>query len=172
LSGSFSNPGALFSVSGTWQDYQWQMDFSPNLPDMTVTWSCDENYCEGWGGGGIAGGAASGQVWSLSLNTLLYTFSGAIFGGSASREAGHCVVLDECPSYTYDQYSFEARGLWSNGWSTVGSDYATDFESYWNGTYESDLLGLFTLTTQTPEPCTLTLIGVGLTVLYARVKRS
>jgi hypothetical protein len=171
LSGGFASPGALFSVSGTWQDFQWHMDFSPNLPDMTVTWSCDDVYCEGWGGGFITGGTGYGEIWSSSLNTLLATFTGELSAGGAFREAGHCVVLDQCQSYTFDQYSFQFSGLWSNGWYTVGSDYAFDFESYWNGTYDSNVLGWFTLTTQTPEPATLTLIGVGLAGAYVRLRR-
>ena len=96
---------------------------------MTVTWSCDAYFCEGSGGGAFTGGTAYGEIWSSSLNTLLYTFTGEILPGGAFREAGHCVVWDQCSSYTFDQYYVNFRGLWSNGWYTVGSDFATDFES-------------------------------------------
>jgi PEP-CTERM motif-containing protein len=171
LSGSFSSSGSLFSVGGTWQDYQWSLELSPNLPDMTVTWSCDVNYCEGWSGGAFTGGTAYGQIWSLSLNSLLYTFSGEILTGGAFREAGHCVVWDQCPSYTFDQYDVNFRGQWSNGWYTVGDDFATDFESDWNGSHQSDVLGFFDMATSTPEPATLTLMGVGLAGVYVRTKR-
>ena len=171
LTGSFGNFGGLFSVSGTWDDYQWNLALFPNLPDMTVTWSCDANFCQGYGGGAFTGGAAYGEIWSSSLNSLLYTFTGEILAGGAFREAGHCVVLDQCPSYTYDQYYINFKGLWSNGWSTVGSDYATDFESDWNGSHQSNVLGWFSITTNTPEPATLTLIGVGLAGVYVRVRR-
>lgn len=168
LSGSFGNFAGLFSVSGTWQDYQWNLVLSPNLPDMAVTWSCDANYCEGWGGGPYTGGTAYGEIWSLSLNSLLYTFTGDILPGGGFREAGQCIPSDACPSYTYDQYYVNFRGFWSNGWSTVGMDYATDFESSWNGSHESDVLGWFSLTTSTPEPTTLTLLAAGIIGLAMR----
>src|SRR5215467_8906021 len=76
LSGSFGSFGSLFSVSGTWDDYQWNVALSPDLPDMTVTWSCDANYCDGSGGGAFTFGTAYGEIWSSSSNSLLYTFTG------------------------------------------------------------------------------------------------
>jgi hypothetical protein len=167
LTGGFASPGVLFSVTGTWQDYQWQLDLFPVLPDMTVTWSCDETYCEGYGGGPITGGAAYGQISSISLNTVLYSFTGEIYSGGAFREAAYCIPIDRCPSYTFDQYYVNFKGLWSNGWYTEGSDAAIDFEGY-----ESDVTGWFDITTQTPEPATLTLLGAGIIGLAGYLRRS
>jgi hypothetical protein len=166
LSGSFASPGVLFSVTGTWEDYQWQLDLYPALPDMTVTWFCDETYCEGYGGGFITAGSASGEISSISLGTQLASFTGTIYSGGAFREAAYCIPPNQCLSYTYDQYYVSFTGLWSNGWYTVGNDYATDFEGY-----ESDVLGFFNITTQTPEPATLTLLGAGLVSVLLRVRR-
>ena len=134
---------------------------------MTVTWYCYETYCEGYGGGPITGGAAYGQISSISLNTVLYSFTGEIYSGGASREAGHCIPWDECSSYTFDQYYVNFTGLWSNGWYTEGNDNAFDFEGY-----ESVVMGFFNITTQTPEPATLTLLGAGIIGLAGYLRRS
>ena len=171
LSGSFASPGNLFSVDGTFQDYQWNLLLVPNLPDMTVTWSCDVTSCEGYGGGFYSGGAAYGEIWSISLNSLLFTFTGEIGPGGAFREAGHCIPVDACPSYTFDQYYVNFTGFWSNGWYTVGTDNAIDFESDWGGAHQSNVSGWFSMTTTTPEPATLTLVGVGLAGLFVRLRR-
>ena len=137
---------------------------APDLPVITVDLQCDDlGICVGQGSAPITGGSVSGQMWSISTGALQATFTGRVTGGNASRYEQHCPD-DIC--LTFFDYAFhdDFIGTWSNGWHTVG---------FSEGTFGSDTTasGLFYLTTYTPEPATLTLIGVGLAGVYMRLRR-
>jgi len=162
LSGTFSGNPDLFSVGSGWQDYSWWLSFSPNLPDMSGTWYCDENgFCENSGSAAFTGGTGYGEIRSSSNGVLLATFTGEVLGGRVSWYE-HCHPDCQFPLYYYNEYYFSFTGLWSNGWLTGGSDYAQD----WGPTSVQ-----FDMTTTTPEPGTLALISVGITGVYLRLRR-
>ena len=102
-------------------------------------------------------------MFSISMGTLQATFTGQITGGGATRFEQHCPD-DICLTYFFETFGADFSGTWSNGWRTVG---------FSEGTFGSDSTptGLFFLTTYTPEPGTLTLIGLGIAGLSARLRR-
>lgn len=137
---------------------------APDLPDITVNLQCNDlGICVGQGSAPITSGSVYGQMWSNSTGTLQATFTGHVTGGGASRYEQHCPD-DIC--LTFWDYSFhdDFSGTWSNGWQTVG---------FSEGLFGSDTTGggLFYLTTYTPEASTLTLNGLGIIGLSARLRR-
>jgi len=153
-----------FSTGTTFGDSFVMITASPDLPVITVDLQCNElGICVGEGFAPITGGSAGGQMWSISKGTLQATFTGQVTGGYAWRYEQHCPD-DIC--LTFWDYAFhdDFSGTWSNGWHTTG---------FSQGFFGSDTSGdgLFYLTTYTPEPATLTLIGVGLAGVWVRVRR-
>ena len=163
LTGFFPS-GDGFSMGTSFGDSFALVAVSPDLPVITVDWQCDNlGVCVGHGSAPITSGSADGQIWSISMGTVQATFTGHITGGIATRDEQYCPD-DICLTYWFDTFHADFSGTWSNGWHTVG---------FSEGTIGSDSTptGLFYLTTYTPEPGTLTLIGLGIAGLSARLKR-
>ena len=160
LSGTFTGSEAMFGVDGSWQDYSWQLMFLPDLPDMSGTWYCDEYlFCENSGSAVITGGHGRGAFWS-SNGTQFAEFTGKVLGGWVTWQR-----YDTADNGYYDYWEFfmSVRGVWSNGWVTTGT--ATAWETSGRPLTQLDI------TTTTPEPATLTLIGVGIAGVYMRIRR-
>lgn len=164
LTGTFMSPVELFGVENTSGDYFWWLSFSPKLPDMSGTWYCPEfgGFCENSGSGLITGGTGHGEIWSSSKDVLLATFTGNVLSGRVIWD-NVCSSYCPIPDWYYNVYSFRFSGEWSNGWLTAGSDFAEDVSG--------SSLATFDMTTTTPEPGTLTLIGMGLAGAYVRLRR-
>ena len=163
LTGSFVGSGDMFGVSSSSGDYSWWLSFSPKLPDMSGNWYCDENgFCENSGSGTITGGTGYGEIWSSKKGMLLTTFTGKVLSGWVTW-VEHCSPYCQYPLSYYNEYSFQFSGDWSNGWLTTGSDFTMDASGNSHPTLD--------ITTTTPEPATLALVGTGLAGLWARHRR-
>jgi len=153
-----------FAIGTTFGDSFANIIVSPDLPVITVDWQCNDlGICVGNGSAPITSGGADGQIWSTSLNTLQATFIGHVTGGMAVRNEQYCPD-DICLTYFDESFHVDFSGTWSNGWRTVG---------FAEGIFGSDTTGggLFYLTTYTPEPTTLTLLGLGIAGLGMRLRR-
>ena len=153
-----------FSMGTTFGDSFANIVVSPDLPVITVDWQCNDlGICVGHGSAPITSGGADGQIWSNSLGTLQASFIGHVTGGTAGRDEQYCPD-DICLTYFDESFHADFSGTWSNGWHTVG---------FAEGIFGSDTTGggLFYLTTYTPEPTTLTLLGLGIAGLGMRLRR-
>jgi hypothetical protein len=160
LTGTFVGTVDMFGVTSNSGDYSWWLSFSPQLPDMSGNWYCDENgFCENSGSGTITSGTGYGEIWSSSKGVLLATFTGKVLSGWVTW-VEHCSLYCQYPLYNYNEYYFQVAGDWSNGWLTAGSDFTT--------AASGNSLATFDITTTTPEPATLTLVGMGLAGVWAR----
>jgi len=139
------------------------LSFNPTIPDHELNWTCFDlgYYCYGTAGGSITGGTATGTVYHFDGTNYIPQayFSGSISGGMFDKLSWNLYGTD----YYWDKYWYDFSGTWTNGWITKGSGYSSP---------SSDgNIGEFTITTTTPEPGTLGLLGLGIVGFYSRLRR-
>jgi len=162
MTGTFPNGGAYSNFGGgTSPDGKWWfgMSFSPTIQYPDLNWTCaDVSSCYGYGYSSITGGTVTGNLYDTTSWIQVASFSGFITGGTFFAQAWGPVW----PEY-WDQAWFDFSGAWTNGLSTTGYDYTTNSIDAAGG--------WFTITTVTPEPGTIGLVGLGIVGLYSRLRR-
>ena len=132
-------------------------------------WECDERgyICTRWDFEAITGGSVSGGFYHWNGTDWVEaptTFTGSVTGGAIERgEVSYWgVVTNSGYGYHYD-----FAGVWTSGWQTVGVAEGQGYTFGDRGGQD----GFFWLTTYSPEPATITLVGLGLAGLSIRRKR-
>ena len=146
-------------------DGQWLFDFSLTVEEqLNWSWECGNGVCTRYGGGPVTGGTAVGNLYQWNGgNPLPYaTFTGWVTGGGVEKV--ELWVSGYMTAYNY-QYHYGFVGVWSNQWHTSGSVYGWNT---WSGYGEPGPGGSwFDITTQTPEPGTIIMLGSGL-LMFAK----
>jgi len=167
MTGDFSSPDNAFGFNSTGISYAnkfFNMSFTVNVIGYNPSWCAYEDYCHGFASGTITGGNVTGNLYSNWLGqnqTLDATFKGWVTGGE---------VIGEYTSYQdyyweWRQYSYTFYGVWTNGLATSGSANTSWSTDYWyHGTYSI-------LTTSTPEPTSIALVGTGIMGLWSGLRR-
>jgi hypothetical protein len=141
-----------------------ELSFSPDIGNVNMIWECtsDGLQCYGYGSGPITGGAATGALtyWNGTTNIPQATFTGTVLddGGYVFYQSWTGIFNQE-----FDQYFYDFAGTWSNGSVTFGS-----VRSYFNSDAAPPEQGDYSLTTYSPEPGTITLVGLGIAGLITR----
>ncbi len=162
MTGYFRNDASAFDVWGFSPDGQYFLiDFSLVTADPTLIWDCDEyGFCYGQGWASMTSGTTYGSLWDRPGGKLEASFTGSMLAGGVYEQ----VWKADWEYLVWLQYSYDFAGVWTNSWQTFGTGY---------GSVANDAIpyGYFTLTTNTPEPATITLIGLGLAGISIRRKR-
>jgi hypothetical protein len=153
----------IFSPDGLWD-----FNVSVNAPQYVVwgPWICGQT-CERDGAGYFLAGTASGDLsyWNGSAWILQATFSGVVPAGGSINDI-ECLGCAPTLAWDYEYY-YSFYGAWTNQWQTDASVYAWDRGGYCCVSPG----GEFTLTTSTPEPGTLFMLGSGVLGLAGIVRR-
>ena len=165
MSGNFL--GNEFNVGWTSPNGQefFSMDFNPAWSDFNWTTTCYDQWdCYSYATAEATGGSVSGALYNhfdTPNPTLIATFSGAVTGGSALQVQW----TSYGGWYTWqNQYWYSYEGFWSNGFRTIGTAYSADGDDVYP-------FGSYTMTTTTPEPSGLVLLGTGLVPMLAILRR-
>jgi len=139
---------------------QFQMSLIPTTEDLTWNWTCDDLglSCFGEASGLITGGMAIGDIYYSSDSGVFATFTGSIVGGSVYEWMSFGNGWISWQNY----YWYDFAGTWTNGFSTIGSAYTS--------TSSGGNSGYYHLTTVTPEPGTLLMLGSGVLGLAGVVR--
>ena len=98
--------------------------------------------------------------WNGSSFDPFATFNGWVTGGDVQKTE---VYVDGLLTQFNYQYHYDFVGAWTNQWNTLGNVYGTNM---WDGIgQQGPGESLFTLTTSTPEPGTITLLGASVLAL-------
>jgi hypothetical protein len=158
----------FFSPDGLWSsniNFAPDIPVFPDFPDISVSWTCDDQgICTGQGSRSF-GGSLDGQLyyWNGTANILEATFTGSILTGSIYRQQQSCPD-DICLSYIADSYYYNFAGVWTNGWQTSG-------DAYVSVSTDGGVGGTGLVATNTPEPGTIMLLGLGIAGFYPRLRR-
>jgi hypothetical protein len=149
--------GMSFAFTGNYTSLN---EFNQGWFDGQEQW-CQSSYY------GNMNGILTGEVDFISGGSI--TFTGGIWDGSSS---GDSIMSNGCPSgcniLDFDSsMRLPFRGVWSNGWWSVGSFSAEEMTQgiLLNG------LSSVEMTTYTPEPTTLLLFGAGFLPIYGSLRR-
>jgi hypothetical protein len=152
-------------------DGLWAFDIQTDVVEGKITGQtdCGNGICVFMGQGPIIGGTAIGDLFQVvGGNFIPYaTMNGWVTGGTVDKtEVYESGVLTQ---FNY-QYHYNFVGVWTNQWHTSGAVYGFNV---WDGTGQQGPGGSdFTLTTSTPEPGTVMLLGSGLLALAGALRRN
>jgi hypothetical protein len=147
------------------------MSFTPpaNLPHTSFTYCYAWNNCSWyttfttWDGSAV-GGTTNFVAGTEPDDTFLTMAGWMTDGGIQGREVVSCTPFCAYAERNW-AFSYTFRGVWSNGWWSEG--YVTV------GLFGDELAasGVLEMTTHTPEPGTLGLIGAGLVPVCSILRR-
>ena len=137
--------------------------------DGNVTWdvsiTCDTDTCYKSAVGNFASGP-------LTIDVGNYVFSGEITGGTASAWGSSPIeYYQECEDVFINCLSADTEdvyfvGRWNNGWWSEGESYSA---YSWDGPLYD--WGTLNMTTYTPEPSSMVLVGSGILGLAGVLRR-
>ena len=148
-----SNFTGIFSFNASISTYS---DDLGCVPPVYSPPGCIENWS-----GTFSGGVVSFVAYNLQA-PLEYFSTGTITGGSFSGTEG--CNEDGCLGSNDTKLSFTST--WTNGWS---SDATLRFFSCVSGCFDS--IGTLSMTTITPEPGSMSLLGLGIVAVAIFVRR-
>ena len=161
MTGSFFGQGSFVLFPGvTSPDGQWFFNMETAVVEGKTVgeYECGNGMCTFYGFAPITGGTADGNLyhWNGSSFDPFATFTGWVTGGGVDKTEVY--TGDVLTQYNH-QYRYDFVGAWSNQWHTSGSVYTWGI---WDGINDPGGGSYFDVTTQTPEPGTILLLGSGL----------
>ena len=179
MTGSFPGGGTFELFPGvTSPDGQWMFDLRTTVVEGQTQGSleCGGGICQFDGFAPITGGTARGDIyrWNGSSFDPFASFTGWVMGGGVAKTEVYD-FFGTLLQFNY-QYHYGFAGVWSNQWQTSGSVYGW---TIWDGNGPPPEPGTggswFDITTQTPEPGTIMLLGstfIGLAKVIRQKNRS
>ena len=157
---SISNLEGLFGFQG-------RFSFNGSISNYSDGQVCPipSTCMEVWSGT-FSGGSVS---WGGSTNqSVEYLFTGTITDGSFSGDAG-CNSEGECSNSNRATFSFTST--WTNGWRSDGTLLVDSCTAFLSCLSAPGSIGSLSITTMTPEPGSMTLLGSGILAVAVFLRR-